>query len=183
MSDRKVNITGPEIARRLSVLQGKALSQVIYHDGQDDDGKPYFEYDSSSDRHELMWGVDLVVADGTCVGLTWDMNGRLGEYGLFVQPGGNAKLLVTGTPQIDQTENPHWSPFIGKIITKFTVSKLANLLGKDPYCDCRIDFEDGSCLWICARSGSQECKENGDDCIVVFTESEAIRLGIRLNES
>jgi len=183
MSKRIVNITGQEIARRLSALQGKSLSEIYYFDGLDDYSKPYFEYDASPERHELMWGVDLVANDGTCVGLTWDMNGRLGEYGLFVQPGGLAEMHGKGTPRIEQTFSPQWAKIIGKPIEGFAISKPTKLSGKIPYCDCRIDFKDGPSVWICTRCSGTGLQDCGDDCVVVFTDREARRIGIKIQES
>jgi hypothetical protein len=183
MPDHKIDIAYLELTRHLSQLQGKILSQVFYHDSVDDDGIPIFEYDKNPDRDELMFGVDLVTDDGTCVGLTWAWIGQHGDYGLFAQPGGCVKMNTGGWPLVEQTKSPQWTPLIGQTICKFSISKAAGLHGKGPYCDCRIDFENGSCVWICARCVNLDLEDPGDDCIVVFSESEAKRIGIRLSES
>jgi hypothetical protein len=166
-----------KLTETASSLIGKQLAQVLYHDSADDDGKAIFSFDTNPNRHELMQGVDLVMSDGTTAGFYWKW---FKDYELEVTIEGVGAILNTGWAPFDQSNEEHWAHRINKTISSLTFSKTT-----DGYlCDCRIDFKGADPIWICARQGTNNQDPdnfvfNGDDIIVVFTEQEARRIGIK----
>ena len=176
------NSRANELTEMTSLLIGKKLAEVWYHDGIDEDGTAYFLEDVSPSRHELMQGVDLVTNDGITIGFFWDWNSKKGEFQLSTIRESVGIKLKDGRVRFNQSEESHWSSHIGNTITNLTFSAgLDDNYRIKIICDCRIDFDDADPIWICARQATDGCISNGDDTIVVFTEQEARRIGIKVN--
>ncbi len=162
-----------------SVLIGKRLARVVYFDAIDDSGRPFFESGNCAERHELMWGLDLVTEDETTVGFAWDWCPELLSYGIAAHPGGLSKnALKAGATGFDETAASVWQSRVGRVMASFGFSKGAESCADDIVCDCCVRFGVGPSVWICARQSNRGCDANGDDCVVILTEAEAERLGI-----
>ena len=165
------------LQKQAQELIGQTLAAVWYFDGTNDQGVPYFSIDSRDEIHELMQGADLVTSTGLTFSFRWEAFGKARNYELSFLIGSTADTLATDHPRFNISDSAHWNNRIGKKITTVVFSSPVG--SNSSLCDCRIEFDGAPPAWICARCGSCEFKENGDDTIVVFTEQEARRLGIK----
>lgn len=173
---RKPNPRIKELEECASVLIGKQLAEVWYHDGRnEDDGLAYFLEDVHPNRHELMHGVDLITAEGHKIGFHWKW--FVEEYELEVTTKGVGSILKTDLAPFNQSDEEHWAQRINKTITNLTFTTD----NYDNVCDCRVAFDDADPVWICARFAGDGCLSNGHDTVVVFTEQEARQLGIKVD--
>lgn len=163
-------------------LLAKTITAVLYYDILDDNGTSLFRLDECEDRHELAWGIDLVLDEKECFGFTWDWFPQEHEYGLTIYPGGlEGRALKKGATRTQESETAPWPNLLHQTIRTIALSRGPGDHGDVPICDCRIDFDGSPSIWICSRQANSGCDANGDDCIVIFSENEAVRLGVRID--
>lgn len=160
-------------------LIGERLAKIRYFDGANDQGIPFFSIDTQDQMHELMQGVDLVTASDASFSFRWEGFGPWCNYELQFQAGSTADTLVADHPVTDVSKLPQWLMRVNHTIK--AVIFTSPIGPNKSLCDCRIDFEEAPSVWICARCVNNDCKDNGDDTIIVFDRNEAQRIGIQVD--
>ncbi|MFG2596397.1 hypothetical protein [Streptomyces sp. NPDC048462] len=159
------------IAALLAAVSSETLSAVRYEVSQ---GGTWPEGHRADGAHEVDLSVELVMASGASLALSWAMDGL--NEGLAIELKEAGRLGSGLTPEaVDVGDRVEWANFLGGSIVKIAPAwHVPNEGCPEMPWAFRLDFSDSSCLVIALG----ESKGSGftympDSLVIIFDESTA----------